>query len=310
MIDARKGGGRVDKDIGLRLKGTIGKAGGAGVLLEALEGVFHGADAGGSDRDARTGGRILKGGEACGGDGVPFVVDGMLADVLDLNGMKGANADLEGQVVEGGATCFELADELGGKMETGGGSGDCLLFGIVGVHGLVAMVVALLARVVGAAFDIGREGHNADAFGEGGDGFVVGGLKADAVVAVLSDFEDLGGELAGLFEGTGGEGFFAGLEEAPPGLGIFGGVQEEAFDFSAGGALTVEAGFEDGGIVAEAARALGEVFADLVEGGMADAAGGAVDDHEAGGVAPGRGFLRDAFRREVIVEAGGVHGLK
>lgn len=59
MIDARKGGGRVDKDIGFRLKGTIGEAGGAGVLLEALEGVFHGTHARGSDRDARTGGRIL-----------------------------------------------------------------------------------------------------------------------------------------------------------------------------------------------------------------------------------------------------------
>ena len=234
----------------------------------------------------------------------------MLADVLDLNGMKGPDPDLEGEVVEGGAARFELADELGGKMETGGGSGDCLLFGIIGVHGLVAIVIAVPARVVGAAFDIGREGHDADAFGEGGDGFVIGGLKADTVVAVLPHFEDLGGELPRLFKGTGGEGFFAGLEEAPPGLGIFGGVQEEAFDFSAGGALTVEAGFEDRGIVAEAARVLGEVLADLVEGGMADAAGGAVDDHEAGGVAPGRGFLRDTFRREVIVEAGGVHGLK
>lgn len=163
----------------------------------------------------------------------------MLADVLDLNGVKGPDPDLEGEVVEGGAARFELADELGGEMETGGGSGDRLLFGIVGVNGLVAIVVAVPARVVGAALDIGREGHDADAFGESGNGFVMGGLEADAVVTVLPRFENLGGELPRLFEGAGGAGFFTGLEEAPPGLGIFGGVQEEAFDFSAGGALAV-----------------------------------------------------------------------
>lgn len=59
MIDARKGRGRVDKDVGLRLKGTIGEVGDPAVLLQALKGVFHRTDAGGSDRDAGTGGRIL-----------------------------------------------------------------------------------------------------------------------------------------------------------------------------------------------------------------------------------------------------------
>ena len=41
MVNACEGGGRVDKDIGLGLEGTIGEAGSLGVLLEALEGVFH-----------------------------------------------------------------------------------------------------------------------------------------------------------------------------------------------------------------------------------------------------------------------------
>lgn len=43
---------------------------------------------------------------------------------------------------------------------------------------------------------------------------------------------------------------------------------------------------------------------------MGDAAGGAVDDHKAGGVAAGSGFLGDEFVREVVVKAGGFHDLK
>lgn len=261
VVDAAEGGGWVDEDIGFGLKRMVGQAGDIGIIVEAEEGVFDGAHAGGSDGEAGAAGGIFEGGEAIGGDGVPLVVDGVLADVIDLDGVKGSDTDLEGEVVKGGAVLLELANEFGGKVESGGGCGDGLLFGIVGVNGLVAVVVAGLARIVGAALDIGRKGHATDALGEFGDGFASGGLKADAVVAVIAGFEDLGGELSGLFKVTGGEGFFAGFKETPPCLRIFGGMEEEAFDFSSGGALAVEAGFEDSGVVAEATGVWREVFA-------------------------------------------------
>lgn len=117
----------------------------------------------------------------------------MLADVLNLYGMEGTDADLEGEVVKGSAVLFEILNELGGKMESGGGGGDCLLFRVVGVDGLVAFVVAALSGVVRAALNIGWKGHDADTLRECGDGFAIGGLKADAVVTVLPDFKDLGG---------------------------------------------------------------------------------------------------------------------
>jgi hypothetical protein len=88
------------------------------------------------------------------------------------------------------------------------------------------------------------------------------------------------------------------------------GAEQKTLDDAAGGALGVEAGGEDGGVVAKQGVArlekLWEVGEDVVGYGARDA----VHDHETGGItARGRG-LRDEERRQVIVEeiSGERHG--
>ena len=310
VVNATEGCGWVDKNISFGLKGTIGESWRIGILVEAQEGIFHGADTGSANRETGTCSRVFEGGKALSGNGVPLVVDGVLADIVNLDGVKGSDADLEGEVVEGCAVLLELLDELRGEVESGGGCGDSLLFGIIGVNGLVAIVVARLAGVVGRSLNIGWEWHDADAFSQCSDGFVISGLKANTVVAIIAGFEDLSSVESVQAKVTGGEGFFPGLEEAPPGLGIFRRVQEETLDFSAGSTLSVKAGFKDGSVIAEATCFVWKVFAEVVEGRMGHPLGGAVDDHKARGVPPGGRFLGNVFRREVIVKAGSVHGLK
>ena len=69
-------------------------------MLQAFEGVFDGAHAGGSNGEAGTVGGMLECGQAIGRDGIPAVVDGVFANVLYLDGVEGTDADLQGEVVE------------------------------------------------------------------------------------------------------------------------------------------------------------------------------------------------------------------
>ena len=43
-------------------------------------------------------------------------MDRVFADIVDLDGVEGTDADLQGEVVEGGAALLELLDEFGGKV--------------------------------------------------------------------------------------------------------------------------------------------------------------------------------------------------
>jgi len=103
----------------------------------------------------------------------------------------------------------------------------------------------------------------------------------------------------------GGDGeFFPGADETPPDVVAVGGVgaEEEALDHAAGGTFGVKAGGENGGVVAEKGVAGAEELRKVGEGVVRDGAGGAVDDHQARGVATRGGSLRDEVRRQGVIE--------
>lgn len=134
-------------------------------------------------------------------------------------------------------------------------------------------------------------------------------MKAYAVLAVLPGLQDFGVVVA--FEGeSGGGGFLAGPEEAPPATGFVGRVEEKAFYLASAGALSVESGFEYGCVVAEVACIGWKEVADFAEMRVRDLPGLPVHHHEAGVVAPGRGFLGDPVGGQVVVEESGIHARK
>ena len=69
--------------------------------------------------------------------------------------MKGADADLESEVMEAGSGPFKLCDEFRREMEAGGRGGYCDALIVVGIDGLVALVVLTAAGILGRPFDVG-----------------------------------------------------------------------------------------------------------------------------------------------------------
>lgn len=277
--------------------------------------ILEGAEGGGADGEAGTAGGG-EGNAGGGGDFIPFAVDEVVFKAVGGDGAEGVEADAEGEVVHGHAASGEGGEEGGSEMKAGSGRGGGDFFRGVGVNGLVAGGVAgalgvLLSSRMTCAVNVRREGRLAEAVGEVGDGGAVGNVEADEAAAVGMFFEDGGGEGAGFAEDGAGREFAAGFEEAPPGLaarvGDEVGMEQEAFAASAGGAGEMQASLEDGGVVAEEAGAGRQQIGQVAENMVGDAAGGALDDEEAGGIARVGGLLRDATRRERVIEEGGVH---
>lgn len=166
VIDSAKGDWRVEEKVGLGAEMPFAGKAGVGIAPAAAHGILDGSYAGGADGDARPGATGLQCAVGFGGDFIPLVVDGVVFDLPGLHGVEGADADLQGEVVEAGAAGFELADQIRGEVQAGGGGGHRELLFVVGVNRLVAFFVLTVAGVFGGALNIRREGHYADAPGE------------------------------------------------------------------------------------------------------------------------------------------------
>jgi hypothetical protein len=154
-VDALESEAGVDEEIGF-----------AGVAA-ADEG-FNGADGCGADGEEALGVMDL----ICGGfrDEEAFLVEFVFFDGLRLQGLKGAETDVEGDLGDLGAGGADGVEDAGREMEAGGGGGDGA--GLLGVDGLIAFGVGV---GIGAA-DVGGERDVAVRL-DGGPG--VGGEEAD-----------------------------------------------------------------------------------------------------------------------------------
>ena len=77
--------------------------------------IFDRAHRGGADRDAWAGGCLLERVEGAGGNLIPLVVDIVVEDVVHLDRVEGADADLQGEVVELSAAASRSAMRSGVK---------------------------------------------------------------------------------------------------------------------------------------------------------------------------------------------------
>ncbi len=161
------------------------------------------------------------------------------------------------------------------------------------------------------ALDVGRERDLADAVGDGDDvGRGVAG-EAHARRALGVFFEHGAGERPVDAEGRADRKFFSGAHEAPPDVFVAagGGAQEQALDRAAGRAVCEQARGQHGGGVAEQRVAGPQVFAEIGEHAVLDAAGGAMHDEQARGVAARGGRLGDEpLGQRVVEEVGGKRG--
>ena len=133
------------------------EAGVAGVWrkIAARRCAFQGAQGGGADGDnAATAG-------AAGGDGIyhvfadgePFFVHDVLGEVFVAHRLEGARADVQGDFGALHAARGDGSEQGFIEMQAGGRGGDGAA--VFGVHGLVALAVAVLC----AAFEVGRDRH-------------------------------------------------------------------------------------------------------------------------------------------------------
>ena len=272
--------------------------------------VFEGADGGGSYGDdaavfAESG---VDGGGGFGREGVALAVEVNVFDAIHSDGRKGAEADVEGDVGDLDAAVGDGLEDFRREVQAGGGRGDRA--GLAGVDGLVALAV------FGSVFavNVGRQGDVAGALERGVK--VGNGLEADGALAVFTMGDDLSLQAAvAEADDFAGEDFAPGADEGEPlPLGELLGEHDldAAGDVVAGlgmeaGALAVEAGGDDAGVVED------EEVAGLKEGGkvaevaVGEGSGGAVEGEHARGGAVGEGFLRDEFRWEVEIEFGDEH---
>lgn len=173
-----------EEDTGLTGVGVQRRAGGhAGAVLEGA----NGRGAGGDDAAAFAAGAVDGGGGVC-GQGVGFGVETDVGEVLDADGLEGAEADVEGDVGDLDTVGADLLEDRGGEVEAGSGRGGGAVGGFAGVDGLVAGAVG---GGVGAV-QVGRQGDVAEAV-EGGEE-VAGEGEAEGAFTMIAGFEDRGGE--------------------------------------------------------------------------------------------------------------------
>jgi hypothetical protein len=99
----------------------------------------------------------------------------MVFDALDANGLKGSQADVEGDFGGFNTTEADAIENFRGEMKSGGGRGDGTA--LLRVDGLIAIAVAggIETR------DVGRERDVADAIEDGIE--IFDRLKADMALA-------------------------------------------------------------------------------------------------------------------------------
>ncbi len=222
----------------------------------------------------------------------------MSARILGADRLEGAEADVEGDVLDLDALCFQRVEDLGGEVEAGRGRGGGA--GLVGVDGLVAG--AILSLVV--AVDVRGERHVAY--------FVEDGLEvrdrgeAQGAFAEVAGGEDLGfeeefaGGGVGEVEAVAGLDLAAGTDQRGP--DVFAWVlvgkllREQDFDAAGGvgrvrlgvrgaGAGGEEAGRDDTAVVEDEEVAILQIMREFGEHLVAVGAGRAVDGEHAAGAA-------------------------
>lgn len=133
---------------------------------------------------------------------------------------------------------------------------------------------------------------------------VGGRAEFDFAFAVLEVLGDGGGEVAREDDLFADAEFFTGADEGAP-AGAFGieGTEEEDFHFAGeAGAMTVEAGGDDTGVVEDEAIAGLDVGGEVAEVVVVEGLGRAIEDEHAGIGAAGKGVAGDEFVWEVVVK--------
>ena len=67
----------------------------------------------------------------------------MVFNILDLDGVEGADADLQGEVVKMGPAIFQFGDQFGREVQSRGRCGHGDAFVEVRIDGLVTLVVII-----------------------------------------------------------------------------------------------------------------------------------------------------------------------
>ncbi len=117
-------------------------------------------------------------------------VQANVGEALDADWLEGAQAYMEGNVLDLHAFGAEFGEDLGGEVEAGGGGGGGARLG--GVDGLVAGLVVGGIWLTFRAVDVGRERHVADAVEMLEEGWV--GDESECALAVFFGGQDLGGQ--------------------------------------------------------------------------------------------------------------------
>jgi len=301
-VDASEFGGRVEVE-----RGFVEDGGRRGRIVLAEE-VLDGTHAGGADSEPAAALREECGLRGC-GDLVELAVDLVILDLVGLDGLEGAEADMEGYVEELRSGGGEAGVDLRGEVEAGGGCGDGDGFRAVGVDGAVAFAGERGEGGAGGgiAGDVGGQWDFADDVGHLDDRGVAGGDEGDAVAAFLVLLEDGGGEVAVVAEGRARRQLAAGAEETPPIVGTPGRLVKETLDAAPGGTLGEEAGGDDVGVVAEEGEAAADEIGKVGEDVVRDSVAGAVDDEQTRLIAASGGRLGDQLGGQFVIEERGFH---
>ena len=89
---------------------------------------------------------------------------GVILHLFGLDRTEGSQPNRQGKVKDLVPVALQTIQDLRREVQTGGGSGHCGPFALVGINGLVA----LLIRGVGGSADVGREGEGADPLSQSG----------------------------------------------------------------------------------------------------------------------------------------------
>lgn len=310
-------------------------ASGAGVRLERLTGLVRGKDAvlkgacgSGADGDdtAAVGDGGVDGFGGAGRKGVDLGVETDIGEVVHADGLKGAEADVQGEVLDLNVAGAELGEDVGSEVETGGGGGGgAVLAGLLGEDGLVTAPVFRAVRGKLVAVDVGWQGHVADLL-DLGEEVRVGG-EAEGSFAEATGRDDLGLQERMVEMWGGKEKVFADLnfaggaaEGSPDDLAgvlrteVFG---EEDLDATGwvgrvglgaeAGAGGEEAGGKDAGVVEDNEVAGAEVVGEVSEVIVDESSASAVEDEHAARSADGGWGLCDEVFWKIEVEVCDAH---
>jgi len=134
-------------------------------------------------------------------------------------------------------------------------------------------------------------------------------MQPDSALSEFGAAQNLGRQIVGDDDALARAHLAAGVNQRFPGKSVGGDrLGQKDFDFSRGMlAMTVEAGWQDAGIVEDQAVLGCEERREIAEGAIFPLAGGAVDHEHPRPGAVGEGFLGDEIVGEVVIELGKKH---